>query len=142
MTKSGKHGGKWRNCTFCAISSFVTMFSKKPSAAEASESVYMRERVKKCILYYIYIVLECTSFFNSVQGPYNRTVARKQTIFPIGSGWFICLEDINLVIRIDYCIRGNTLIRMLTLSDLQMLVLSLCSRRLPKTHCPNRRNHS
>ena len=32
---------------FCAISSFVTLFSKKPSAAEASESVYMRERVKK-----------------------------------------------------------------------------------------------
>ena len=28
MTKSGKHCGKWRNCTFCAISSFVTMFSK------------------------------------------------------------------------------------------------------------------
>ena len=30
---------------FCAISSFVTVF-KKLSAAEASESVYMRERVK------------------------------------------------------------------------------------------------
>ena len=28
MTKSGKHGGKRRNCTFCAISSFVTIFSK------------------------------------------------------------------------------------------------------------------
>ena len=28
MTKSGKHCGKRRNCTFCAISSFVTMFSK------------------------------------------------------------------------------------------------------------------
>ena len=27
MTKSGKHCGKRRNCTFCAISSFVTMFS-------------------------------------------------------------------------------------------------------------------
>ena len=26
--KSGKHCGKRRNCTFCAISSFVTMFSK------------------------------------------------------------------------------------------------------------------
>ena len=32
--------------TFSAISSFVTMFSKKPSALEASESVYMRERVR------------------------------------------------------------------------------------------------
>ena len=28
MTKIWKHCGKWRNCTFCAISSFVTMFSK------------------------------------------------------------------------------------------------------------------
>ena len=28
MTKSGKHCGKRRNCTFSAISSFVTMFSK------------------------------------------------------------------------------------------------------------------
>ena len=47
MTKSGKHCGKRRNCTFCAISSFVTMFTKKTSAAEASERVYMRVRVKK-----------------------------------------------------------------------------------------------
>ena len=29
MTKSGKHYGKRRNCTFCAISSFETMFSKR-----------------------------------------------------------------------------------------------------------------
>ena len=28
MSKTGKHCGKRRNCTFCAISSFVTMFSK------------------------------------------------------------------------------------------------------------------
>ena len=28
MIKSGKHYDKRRNCTFCAISSFVTMFSK------------------------------------------------------------------------------------------------------------------
>ena len=28
MTKSGKHCGKRRNCTSCAIFSFVTMFSK------------------------------------------------------------------------------------------------------------------
>ena len=28
MTKSGKHCGKRRNCTFCAISFFVTMFSQ------------------------------------------------------------------------------------------------------------------
>ena len=45
MTKSGKHCGKRRNCTLCAISSFVTYVFKKPSAAEASKSVYMRERV-------------------------------------------------------------------------------------------------
>ena len=51
MTKSGKHCGKRRNCTFCAISSFVTMFS------EASESVYMRERVKVIYMYKILITL-------------------------------------------------------------------------------------
>ena len=45
MNKSGKHCDKRRNCSFGAISSFVTLFSKKPSAAEAIESVYMRERV-------------------------------------------------------------------------------------------------
>ena len=83
--KKSKHCGKRRNYTLCAISSFVTMFSKsqienlynwmdnlwlkvenivakgvffchyvfkKPSAAEASESVYMRERV----MYYLIIV--------------------------------------------------------------------------------------
>ena len=48
MTKSGKHCGKRRNCTFCAISSFGTVF-KKPSAVEASESIYMRERVKSIV---------------------------------------------------------------------------------------------
>ena len=46
MTKGGKHCDKRRNCTFCAISSFVTLFSKKLSAAKASEIVYMREMVK------------------------------------------------------------------------------------------------
>ena len=40
MTKSGKHCGKRRNLFFCHY------VFKKPSAAEASESVYMRERVK------------------------------------------------------------------------------------------------
>ena len=47
MTKSGKHCAKRKNCSFWAISSFVTMFLKKTSATEASESVYMRERVNK-----------------------------------------------------------------------------------------------
>ena len=36
MAKSGKHSGKMRNCSYVF---------KKLSAAEASESVYMRERV-------------------------------------------------------------------------------------------------
>ena len=36
---------------FCAISSFVTVF-KTPSAAEASESVYLRERVKEQSSYF------------------------------------------------------------------------------------------
>ena len=48
MTKSGKHCGKRGNCTFLAISPFVSVF-KKLSAAEVSESVYMRERVKSYV---------------------------------------------------------------------------------------------
>ena len=48
MTKSGKHCDKRRNCSFLAIFFFYHYVFKKPSAAEASESVYMRERVKKC----------------------------------------------------------------------------------------------
>ena len=40
MTKSGKHCGKRRNCTFCAISSFFTMFSK---------SCLLQRRQKACI---------------------------------------------------------------------------------------------
>ena len=46
MTKSGKHCGKRRNCTFFCNFFFCHYVFKKPSAAEASESVYMRERVK------------------------------------------------------------------------------------------------
>ena len=46
MTNSGKHCDKRRNCLFWAISPFVTMFFRKRFTVEASESVYMRERVK------------------------------------------------------------------------------------------------
>ena len=45
LTKSGKHYDKRRNWSFWAISSFVTVF-KKLSAADTSESFYMRKRVK------------------------------------------------------------------------------------------------
>ena len=45
IESSWKHGDKMRNCSFCAISFFVIIFSKKPSAVEALETVYMRERV-------------------------------------------------------------------------------------------------
>ena len=63
MTTSGKHCGKRRNCTFCAISSFDTMFFKKPSAAEASESVYMRERIKSCTIKgYTYFTLKTSTW--------------------------------------------------------------------------------
>ena len=48
MTKSGKHCGKRSSCTFCAISSCHYIL-KKLSAAEASESVYMRERVNEYV---------------------------------------------------------------------------------------------
>ena len=47
--RSWKHCGKWRNCLFWAISSFATMFQKL-SAADASESVYKRERVELRIM--------------------------------------------------------------------------------------------
>ena len=46
MTKSGKHCGKRRNCLFLCNFFFCHYVFKYPSAAEASESVYMRERVK------------------------------------------------------------------------------------------------
>ena len=42
MTKTGKHCEKKRNCSCWAISSFVTLFSKKSFSAEASESVHMK----------------------------------------------------------------------------------------------------
>ena len=66
MTEGGKHCVKRRNCTFCAISSFVTVF-KKLSAAEASESVYMRERVNT--FQYtgtFWVLLQHTTFENVV----------------------------------------------------------------------------
>ena len=43
MTKSGKHCVKKSNFFFCHY------VFKKPSAAEASESIYMRERVKHIV---------------------------------------------------------------------------------------------
>ena len=46
MTKSGKYCGKRRNCTLCAISSFVTMFSKS-RLLQRRPKVSMRERVKE-----------------------------------------------------------------------------------------------
>ena len=66
MTKSGKHCGK-RNFFFCYY------VFKKPSAAEASESGYMRERVKlisggivECaaftsvvIIYHLFLIFKC-----------------------------------------------------------------------------------
>ena len=46
MTKSGKHCGKRRNCSFLSNFFLCHYVFKKPSAAEASESVYIRERVQ------------------------------------------------------------------------------------------------
>ena len=45
MTKNGKHCGKMRNCSFF----FCHYVFKNPAAAEASESVYVRERVEMSI---------------------------------------------------------------------------------------------
>ena len=46
MTKNGKHCGK-KTCNFF----FCHYVFKKPSAAEASESVYMRERVNVLFMF-------------------------------------------------------------------------------------------
>ena len=45
MTQSGKHCGKRRNCTFCAISSFVTMFSKRHEPCSASTSTLVASSI-------------------------------------------------------------------------------------------------
>ena len=50
MTKSGKHCGKKEKLHVLCNFSFGHYVLKKPSAAEASESVYMRERVAVYIL--------------------------------------------------------------------------------------------
>ena len=46
MTKSGKHCGKWITLLVLSNFFFCHYVFKKLSAAEASESVYMRKRVK------------------------------------------------------------------------------------------------
>ena len=64
MTKSGKHCGKRRNCSFRAISSFVTMFSKgrllqgRQKASISGKglnkvTIYMKKEGKMSILDYI-----------------------------------------------------------------------------------------
>ena len=46
MTKSGKHCGKKEKLLVLSNFFFCHFVFKKLSAAEASESVYMRERIK------------------------------------------------------------------------------------------------
>ena len=47
QTTFWKHSDKRRNCSFWGMSTFVTMFSKSCLLQIASESIYMRERVKQ-----------------------------------------------------------------------------------------------
>ena len=53
IARCGKHCGKRRNCTFCAISSFVTMFSKTSNFTFChyvikSRLMHMRQNVSIC----------------------------------------------------------------------------------------------
>ena len=50
MTKRGKHCGKRRNCSVLSNFFFCHYVFKKLSAAEASESIYMREWVKEIVI--------------------------------------------------------------------------------------------
>ena len=52
MTKSGKHCGKKKKL----------LVFKEPSAAEASESVYMRERVKAAVRTVLIQPFQCKQF--------------------------------------------------------------------------------
>ena len=60
MTKSEKHCGKRRNCTFCAISSFVTVFSKSRLLQRRQKASILGKGLKtsrqKCESTYMYIV--------------------------------------------------------------------------------------
>ena len=49
MTKSGKHCGKRWNCTFCAISSFVTMFSKSRLLQRCQKASIWGKGLKHCV---------------------------------------------------------------------------------------------
>ena len=63
--KSGKHCGKRRNCTFCAISSFVTMFSKSCLVQRRQKaSIWGKgliNRINISLLTIVGVVLTCIS---------------------------------------------------------------------------------
>ena len=60
MTKSGKHCGKRRNCTFCAISSFVTMFSKSRLLHRRQKASIWGKGLRRCNR----LILNMFSFYN------------------------------------------------------------------------------
>ena len=63
MTKSGKHCGKKEKLHVLCNFFFCHYVFKKPSAAEASESVYMRERVNTSVILPVRVELRTQFFF-------------------------------------------------------------------------------
>ena len=61
MTKSGKHCGKRRNYSFCAISSFVTMFSKS----------HLLQRRQKASIWGIGISWSIIDTYDTIRKPSN-----------------------------------------------------------------------
>ena len=120
MTKSGKHCSKRRNCTFCAISSFVTMFSKsRLLQRRQNASIWGKGLIKVMFVYEWRWV----------------TLAREKR------GWKVAPESLLLAMmsnkssfRLAFLIRIYRLNDINCLSHTQTLFFPwrLCSRRLLK----------
>ena len=72
MTKSGKHGDKKKKLLIMSNFFICHHVFKKPSAAEASESVYMREIVQRnistqTVIWYLHTFEEKTNYLNIVE---------------------------------------------------------------------------
>ena len=93
MTKSGKHHGKRRNCTFCAILSFVTMFIKSHLLQRRPKAFIWGERVNNNnILIYLDFLYLCHNNLSHVMGiwfmlesinPFPHTKILQQTTLNI-----------------------------------------------------------
>ena len=113
MTKSGKHCGKRRNCTFCAISSFVTMFSKRRLLQRRQKAFICGYGLNTLMqlsfsFFYLYGVLH---HFN----PFPHTTILQQTTLNI-----FCQMD-NLWLKVE-----NIVTKVENARSVQFLLLSLC----------------